>query len=341
MVTFHELIDLLRSVGVDVNDLPVLLARKAGVKGAEKLAGASKAVIISFAKRIRSWHEHNQLESVPKDVLSSEEREASIRVYLERWINERQHDALETAKLLFRIVYLRSLRAHCNDLPVVANLGFVPQSLNDIWVEQDFRVAATGRLDATKVETRGSSAYSLEQAILAGGPRIIVEGPAGSGKSTQLRKFILNRISELLSLDDFEQFINESVPVYVNASDLLETQNDLATNLEAAVRSSLARRQVVEQLLIATGVIVRRSGRLEFIHYSFRSYLRAERLADLHPPSTRDVWSHVSPFRGDWDTVALFAKFGFESKKTFQSLWRASFLLVNQGCVRSPPSLRD
>jgi hypothetical protein len=86
MVTFHELIDLLRSVGIDVNDLPVLLARKAGVKGAEKLAGASKAIIINFAKRIRSWHEHNQLESVPKDNLSSEEWEAAIRVYLERWI---------------------------------------------------------------------------------------------------------------------------------------------------------------------------------------------------------------------------------------------------------------
>jgi hypothetical protein len=37
------------------------LAKKVGVKGAEKLAGASKAVILNFLRRMRSWHEHGQL----------------------------------------------------------------------------------------------------------------------------------------------------------------------------------------------------------------------------------------------------------------------------------------
>jgi hypothetical protein len=505
MVTFHELVDLFRSVGIDLNDLSVLLAKKAGAKGAEKLAGASKAVILNFLKRIRSWHEHSQLESILKGSSDAVEREVAIRTSLERWIKERQHDASETTKLLFRIVYLRALHAHCNNLPVVANLGFVPQTLSDVWVRQDFRIGTTaGRLEANKLESRGQPPQSLEQAIAAGGPRIVVEGPAGSGKSTQLRKFVLGRIAELFGLDDFDRFIDEPIPVYIDASDLLEAQNDLATSLEAAVRSSLglrlpfpvppgffdrrqpgaagrlllvvdginemevskrdhlvsvfsqidseiardvtvilsswplerssgefwrgffrleiseldkiqanslvekllgkkaakrfldqqsrvprspmlltlaallqseqtissraalyrefilaslrkrsevgllpdnpanllrmlvsfaaatknpdadaiadvayglnligsnilgvARRQAIESLLVATGVIVKRSGRLEFIHYSFRSYLRAEGLAELHNPGIREVWNRLSPFREDWDTVAF------------------------------------
>jgi hypothetical protein len=140
MVTFHELADLFRSLGIDLSDLSLLLAKKAGAKGAEKLAGASKAAILNFLKRVQSSHEHDKLESVLKRSSDVAERELAIRTSLERWINEHQHEALETTKLLFRIVYLRALRDHCNDLPVVANLGFLPQTLNDVWIQQDFRI---------------------------------------------------------------------------------------------------------------------------------------------------------------------------------------------------------
>ena len=381
-------------------------------------------------------------------------------------------------------------------------MGFVPQTLSDVWIQQDFRIGSTtATIQTAKGESRGQPSYSLEQAVASGGNRIIVEGPAGSGKSTQLRKFIVDRITKILNLDDFDHLVEEPVPVYVNASDLFEEKIDLATSLETAVRSSLglrlpfpipsgffdrrqagaakhillvidgineieiskrdhlisvlglesetarditvifgswplersngdlwrgffrvevsefdetqatslvekllgkkvakkflshqsrlprspmlltlaallqseqtilsratlyrefilaslkkrsqvgllpenpvgmlrllsscadqdmiidvdviadlacdqnlissdvlglARRQSTESLLIATGVIVKRSDRLELIHYSFRSYLRAEHLAELHGPDDRDVWNQVSPFREDWDTV--------------------------------------
>lgn len=82
---------------------------------------------------------------------------------------------------------------------------------------------------------------------------------------------------------------------------------DLVTELDLIPPNilGLERRQATEALLVATGVVARRSGRLEFIHYSFRSYLRAQRLAELFGPDARDVWSLVSPFREDWDTVAF------------------------------------
>jgi hypothetical protein len=92
------------------------------------------------------------------------------------------------------------------------------------------------------VNRGGTPTPALPRKRRARGPRVIVEGPAGSGKSTQLRKFVLDRITELFSLDDFDRFLNEPIPVYINASDLLEARSDLATSLEAAVRSSLGLR---------------------------------------------------------------------------------------------------
>jgi hypothetical protein len=88
MVTFHELADLFRSLGIDLSDLSLLLAKKAGAKGAEKLAGASKAAILNFLKRVQSSHEHDKLESVLKRSSDVAERELAIRTSLERWINE-------------------------------------------------------------------------------------------------------------------------------------------------------------------------------------------------------------------------------------------------------------
>jgi hypothetical protein len=158
MVTFHEILDLLRSLGIDLHDLSALLAKKAGTKGLEKLAGASKAVVSNFLQRIRTWHNHSQLEEILASSSNPAVREAAIRASLERWIIDRQHDAAETTKLLFRVVYLRALRAHCNDLPVVASLGFIPRTLNDIWVEQHFRIgSAAGRIEVTKAESKRRS----------------------------------------------------------------------------------------------------------------------------------------------------------------------------------------
>jgi hypothetical protein len=161
MVTFQELADLLRSLGIDLHELPALLARKAGTKGLEKLAGVSKVVVSNVLQRIRIWRDHSRLEEI---LASSSEREAATRASLERWINERPHDAAETCKLLFRVVYLRALRAHCNDLPVVASLGFMPQTLNDVWVQQNFRIgSAAGRIEVTKAQSRKQTLLSLEQ----------------------------------------------------------------------------------------------------------------------------------------------------------------------------------
>jgi hypothetical protein len=171
MVTFHELADLLRSLGIDLHDLPALLAKKAGAKGLEKLAGVSKVVVSNFLQRIRIWNDHNRLEEILASSSNPKEREAATRASLERWIIERHHDAAETTRPLFRLVYLRALRAHCNDLPVIASLGFIPQTLNDIWVQQHFRIGlAAGRIEVPKAESRKQTALSLEQIITDSSP---------------------------------------------------------------------------------------------------------------------------------------------------------------------------
>lgn len=243
MITSHELLDLLRSLGIDVSDLLPLLAKKAGAKGAARLVGASKAVLSNLVRRVHAWREHNQLELARDSKTDSSDREEVTQEFFERWITAQQYEAAETVKLLFRIVYLKALRAHCDDLPVVANLGFSRQTLDDIWVEQQFRVPSTmGRANAARGEGQRLNTFSLEHALSEWGPRIIIEGTAGSGKSTQLRKFVLDRINKLLDLDDFEKFLSEPIPVYLNASDIYNAQQDFATSLEFAVRSSLGLR---------------------------------------------------------------------------------------------------
>lgn len=243
MITSHELLDLLRSLGVDLSDLVPLLAKKASAKGAARLVGSSKAVISNLVRRLQLWRDHRDLEAALESEVSPSAREAITQTFLERWIIAQQHEAAEAAKLLFRIVYLKALRGHCDDLPVVANLGFSPRTLNSIWVKQQFRTPfSSGRIGSPRGDEHRSSAFSLEHALSQWGPRVIVEGPAGSGKSTQMRKFVLDRIDTLFALDDFEQFLREPVPVYLNASDISDARQDFATSLELAVRSSLGLR---------------------------------------------------------------------------------------------------
>lgn len=160
MVTFHELLDLLRSVGVDLSDLAPLLAKKAGATGAARLAGASKAVISNLIRRVRFWRAHNELEAALENEVTSSGREKITQDFLERWIISQQHEAAETAKLLFRIIYLKALRAHCEDLPVVANLGFSPQTL-DAMMACDLPVSAKAILD--RIPRGGVSDDSLER----------------------------------------------------------------------------------------------------------------------------------------------------------------------------------
>lgn len=519
MITSHELLDLLRNLGIDVNDLVPLLAKKAGAKGAARLVGASKAVLSNLVRRVHTWREHNQLVAARENKNDSSDREEVTLEFFERWVAAQQYEAAESVKLLFRIVYLRALRAHCDDLPVVANLGFSRRTLNDIWVEQHFRIpSAATRASAARGEAQRLNAFSLEHAFSEWGPQIIIEGTAGSGKSTQLRKFVLGRINKLLELDNFDEFLREPIPVYLNASDIFNAQQDFATSLELAVGSSLglrlpfpmpsgffdrrqpgaagrillvvdglnevgasnlerlltvleqavsesrgsissivsawplervssetwrgffrievcdfnaeqasalatrllgdkvskgflarqsrlprspmlltlaallqneafisigaalyrefilallkkrsaanllpddpasilhllcafasdrgvpssgpladiadelhlvpsnvlglARLQATESLLIATGIVVRRGGHLEFIHYSFRSYLRALDLAQRVAPNARDVWNLVSPFREDWDCVTFVCEIWIQERKDASS----------------------
>ena len=145
-------------------------------------------------------------------------------------------------RLLFRIVYLRALRAHCNDLPVVANLAFVPQKLEDVWVPQVFRLKPISAGKGAIKEENRRFYRTFDEVLAAGTTRIVVEGAAGSGKSTQLRKFVLDRISALLNSENFHHFLDEPLPIYLSAADLLEERGDRASSLDVAVRSSMGLR---------------------------------------------------------------------------------------------------
>ena len=96
---------------------------------------------------------------------------------------------------------------------------------------------------------------------------------------------------------------------FANAGDTsnIDLIADLADRLGLSPTNTLglARREAVDNILIASGVITRRGGRLEFIHQSFRSYFRSEHLAALNSPQNTRVWDRISPFREGWDTITF------------------------------------
>lgn len=59
-------------------------------------------------------------------------------------------------------------------------------------------------------------------------------GEAGLGKSTQLKKLIVDRAIERLETGGFEHLSAQPLPVYVTADSLLKAKGDLASGLASA-----------------------------------------------------------------------------------------------------------
>lgn len=186
---------------------------------------------------------------------------------------------------------------------------------------------------ATKLLGESSSKKFLaQQSRLPGSPMLLtlatlLQSEAASSLGASLyQEFILallrKRIDAGLLSDDPAGYLQLLSSFAHNGEATgVERLADVAgqLNLISANVLGLARIQAVESILVATGIVVRRSGRLQFIHYSFRSYLRARHLARAVNPAARDVWNVVSPFREDWDCVTFVCEIWLQERKNVSS----------------------
>lgn len=241
MIAPGELLTIVHQLGIDPGDFAADLAKKAATQTGVKLVGASKAVIQHLVARFCRWRKS---EAFAAELAASDEqrRTAILASGFENWVEEQSNDAVETAPLLFRLIYLRALEAHCRALRIVRGAGS-SLDLMDVWVPQGVRKI---NLKFHNEERRGLALQkvyeSLSDAVTACGTPMVIVGGAGSGKSTQLRKLVADRANDLLGMADFEQFVVEPIPVYVTARDLVAPSRDLATSLADAVASSLTLR---------------------------------------------------------------------------------------------------
>jgi hypothetical protein len=138
------------------------------------------------------------------------------------------------------------------------------------------------------------------------------------------REFVLNRLKRT-NLDGFtsaepsvilrlfEACAADHVNLAVSAERLATQFNLLPNSLIGLERQSQA-----QNLLVATGIIVRDDGGLRFIHDSFRSYFRAEFLA-RHMSPDKSPWRSISPFREGWETIAFVLEIWMRERKAIKS----------------------
>jgi tetratricopeptide (TPR) repeat protein len=237
MVTAQEILTFLRSLGIDSGVLGGFLASKAGDIVYEKTLGAGRAAVTSLVKKFRAWRDHDALLIELNNSKSDEEREALVRRHLEAWIHANATDAAEAAYQLYRILYLRALRAYCSKIAMVSDLGTEPLSIEKVWVPQTFQLQPSG--SSASGEIKRLQHDDLGEAIRSTGSLLLLEGGAGSGKSTQLRKLVLDHTSRLLAFEEIDEILASPLPVYASASDLLKEKTNLSTSLHAAIGNSL------------------------------------------------------------------------------------------------------
>jgi hypothetical protein len=132
-----------------------------------------------------------------------------------------------------------ALRSYCQTLPYLGSVD-LPIELSDVFVPQTFRLDRSKGTDDKRrppSEATFPELWSTVQA--AGSRRVLVTGDAGSGKSTQLRKLVIERANAILSTTSVEAFVDAPLPIYVSAADLARERADLASTLASSMARDL------------------------------------------------------------------------------------------------------
>jgi hypothetical protein len=82
----------------------------------------------------------------------------------------------------------------------------------------------------------------LSEALAALGAPLALVGHSGAGKSTQLRKLVLDQAQGQLETIDFDQLLTEPLPVYIRAETLAQERVDLITAITGVVSKEMALR---------------------------------------------------------------------------------------------------
>ncbi len=202
-----------------------------------RVAGSAQAVWSHWAKRIN--------DSFPDylrgrlDEAAENERSAIIKAAFADWVQAHTNEATELSRLLFRLIYLRALVDYCSDLPVVGGTDS-RLDLENVWVPQTFR---TARLDQSRQRHTDELKFeSLLHAVASCGTPLVLIGDSGAGKSTQLRKLVLDQARRQLDMTNFDQLLAEPLPVYISAEVLAQEGADLTTAITRAVAQAMTLR---------------------------------------------------------------------------------------------------
>ncbi|WP_323990646.1 hypothetical protein [Nguyenibacter sp. L1] len=201
----------------------------------QRVAGSVHAVLSHWTKRINDSFPEYLRERL--DEIDEERRPAIIEAAFVEWVQTHTNEAVELSRLLFRIVYLRALIDYCSDLPVVGGTESRLR-LDDVWVPQAFRVV---RPDQPQQRHADDLRFeSLVEAVAACGAPFVLIGDSGAGKSTQLRKLVLDQARRQLETTDFDQLLAEPLPVYIRAETIARERVDLTTAITLAVSREMA-----------------------------------------------------------------------------------------------------
>lgn len=211
------------------------LGGKATAAAGKRAGGAAKAILSYWSKTVEAsfpaYLEDRLVE------LGAQERPAVVEAAFAEWVASRTTESSELSRLLFRLIYLQALISHCTDLPILAENRL---NLDDVWVPQSFRHASSESFRKHQGDQRIFS--SLGDALSAGSTPLVLLGDSGAGKSTQLRKLVLDVSRRQLEMTDFEGLIAEPLPVYVQAKTLAGEIGDLTTTVSQAISRELDKR---------------------------------------------------------------------------------------------------
>jgi hypothetical protein len=245
MISFQSLWALANQLGLDpaalltqTGDKVIAdLGSKAAIAVGRRVAGSVQVVFSHWAKQSRdSFPEYfrQRLNEINED-----QRPAVIEAAFEEWVQAHANEALERSRLLYRLVYLRALVGYCSDLPVVGGTGN-RLNLDDVWVPQAFRTVRSNQ--PRQRHTDELRFDSLSEAIALCATPLVLIGDSGAGKSTQLRKLLLDQARRHLETTEFDQLLAEPLPIYIRAETLAVKRTDLTTAITSAVSEEMALR---------------------------------------------------------------------------------------------------
>ncbi|GEM_PF-4755661 len=209
-------------------------------KAGRKLVGFAGATLDAIVSAIRRSGLEDDLAVRLKDASTLAEKERITRDYIEQILGSDNEARSELECLVYRRDYLLALSSWCSQLP---NLGeYIPaHDIELVHVSQQVTESKSLERPTRTAPPRLRIYNSLEEAISAAEQKnLLVLGGAGMGKSTNLRKLVLDRVTKLLEEADPKIFSSSPLPAYIPAAEFAKATGALEGKLFECANSQLA-----------------------------------------------------------------------------------------------------